>query len=36
MRITFQPVRQTQSGFALVMVLTFLVAGLIVFASVMY
>jgi len=36
MRITFQPVRQTQSGFALVMVLTFLVASLVVFASVMY
>jgi len=36
MRITFQPVRQTQSGFALVVVLTFLVASLVVFASVMY
>src|ERR1700690_2201312 len=36
MRISFQPVRQTQSGFALVVVLTFLVASLVVFASVMY
>src|ERR1017187_6650175 len=35
MRITFQPVRQTQSGFALVVVLTFLVVSLVIFASVM-
>ena len=36
MRITFQPVRQTQSGFALVIVLTFLLVSLVVFGSVMY
>ena len=36
MRITFQPVRPTRSGFALVIVLAFLVASLVVFASVMY
>jgi hypothetical protein len=36
MRITFQPVRQTQSGFALLIVMCFLAASLIVFASVMY
>jgi hypothetical protein len=35
MRITFQPVRQTQSGFALLIVLTFLLVSLLVFASVM-
>ena len=36
MRITFQPVRPTRSGFALVIVLAFLMASLVVFASVMY
>jgi hypothetical protein len=36
MRITFQPARQSRSGFALVVVLTFLVVSLVVFASVMY
>jgi len=36
MRITFQPLRPTRSGFALVIVLAFLVASLVVFASVMY
>ena len=35
MRITFQPVRQTQSGFALLIVLCFLLVSLVVFASVM-
>jgi hypothetical protein len=35
MRITFQPVRQIQSGFALLIVLTFLLVSLLVFASVM-
>jgi hypothetical protein len=36
MRITFQPVRQTQSGFALLVVMAFIVASLIVFFSVMF
>jgi hypothetical protein len=36
MRITFQPVRQSQSGFALLIVLTFLLVSLVVFGSVMY
>jgi hypothetical protein len=36
MRITFQPVRQSQSGFALLIVLCFLAACLITFGSVMY
>ena len=36
MRITFQPVRQSQSGFALLIVLAFLAACLVVFSGIMY
>jgi hypothetical protein len=36
MRIIFQPARPARSGFALIVVLTFLVVSLVVFASVMY